>query len=157
MLAALHGPGALVDIGAGPGHLRRWLQPERISRYIAVDRFPPPAEAADGPVPAERIQASVETWQPPAIAIGALTACEVLDLVDAPGKVIERLAGQFASVGCVIVSMVAAPDGKPNWRRAAARVWDGLEATRWPVIDRVRVESRAAGLAWEIAAFRPHR
>ena len=79
----------------------------------------------------------------------------MLGFIDAPGPVLERIAGAFESVGCVIVSMVVPRPDKPNWQRSATRVWTALAATDWPLVDRVRVESASARLAWDIEVRRP--
>lgn len=153
-----HGPGEVVDLGAGPGYQRRWLHPRFCTRYVAVDvsrtaldRMPP-AE-----VPAETVCCAIESYTPPARPIGAIVCAEVLYALEHPGRELSRIAAAAPAVGAVILTLLAARPDKPNWQKGARIVWSDLEPLGWPVIERVSVAASTRGIGWDIAVLKPNR
>lgn len=153
-----HGPGEVVDLGAGPGYQRRWLHPRFCTRYVAVDvsrtaldRMPP-AE-----VPAETVCCAIESYTPPSRPIGAIVCAEVLYALEHPGRELSRIAAAAPAVGAVILTLLAARPDKPNWQKGSRIVWSDLEQLGWPVLERVSVAASTRGIGWDIAVLKPNR
>ena len=64
-----------------------------------------------------------------------------------------RIAQATRSTKAIIVSLVVPNARKPNWRKAVDFVWEAFERCPLEVIDRVRIESNAAGIGWDVALF----
>lgn len=161
VIAALiegHGPGEVVDLGAGPGYQRRWLHPRFCTRYVAVDvsrtaldKLPP------GDVPADTVCGSIESFTPPARPVGTIVCAEVLYALEHPGRELARIAAAVPSLGAVIVTLLASRPDKPNWEKGARIVRAELEALGWPVVERVSVRAATRGIGWDIAVLKPTR
>ena len=152
--SAGHGP--VVEIGSGKGHLLGWLDPVETSEYVAVDME---AELLSGlrhdAIPITRHAARMEDFAPAGLPIAALVASEVLYYVEEPGRHLTRIWRSAGHIELAIVSSVLPRPDKPNWQRGYDRVTRALAETRWPVLDRIHIESAEANLAWEIVALRP--
>lgn len=106
-------------------------------------------------IPVTRHASRFEDFTLSAAPIAALVASEVLYYVEEPGRHLTRIWRSSGHVELALVSSVLPRPDKPNWRRGYDRVVAALADTGWPVLDRVRIESAEANLAWEIVALRP--
>lgn len=155
-LVESHGPGDVIDLGAGPGFQRRWLHPRFCTRYVAVDVSRTALDKLPaGEVPAETVCTSIESFTPPARPIGSIVCAEVLYALEHPGRELARIAAAAPSVGAVIVTLLAARPDKPNWAKGSAIVWAELESLGWPVVERVSVRASTRGIGWDIAVLKP--
>jgi trans-aconitate methyltransferase len=150
-----HARGELIDLGCGRGHQLAWLRPADVTRYIGVDVS---ANALAGlpqsPIPVETVVGSIEDYHPPARDIGAIVCAEALYFLDDPVGPLVRIAREAKSAKAIIASLVVPNERKPNWRKGVDYVWGAFERSGLSVIDRVRVESSAAGIGWDIAIYR---
>lgn len=153
-LAARHATGEMIDLGCGGGHQLLWLRPEHVTRYVAVDlsatalnRLP------HSVIPVEKVVSSIEDYHPPARDFGAIVCAEALYFLDDPIGPLRRIAGEARSAKAMIVSLVVPNERKPNWRKRVDFVWTAFERSGLPRIDRVRVESSSAGIAWDVGIY----
>ncbi len=150
------GRGPVVEIGSGKGHLLGWLEPVETSEYVAVDMDAEfLSDLRHDTIPVTRHAARMEDFTPAGTPIAALVASEVLYYVEEPGRHLTRIWRAAGHIELALVSSVLPRPDKPNWRRSYDRVVAALADTDWPVLDRIRIESTEANLAWEIVALRP--
>ena len=156
LITSFAGRGPVVEIGSGDGHLLGWLDPAATPEYIAVDLD---TELLSGlrhvAIPIVRRTSRMEDFTPEAAPIAALVASEVLCYVEEPGRHLNRIWNAARHIELAVVSSVLPHAGKPNWQRGYDRVIAALAETQWPILDRIRIESAATKLAWEIVALRP--
>ena len=151
---ASYTPGEILDLGCGPGDLLTWIKPGSVTRYSGVDVSEVAlARIADQPFPTERINMSLSEFQPPARDIATVVASEVLYFVDDPAHQVKRIVEGCASVGSVIISLVAPNDRKPNWERASSQIWSQFDEIGWLCHQSVRVESHQRGVGWDIRFY----
>ena len=156
-LISQHARGEVIDLGCGRGHQLTWLRREDVPRYTAVDISATALAALPlSAIPADTVVSSIEDYHPPARAIGALICAEALYFLEDPVGALRRIAAETASVQALIVSLVVPSERKPNWRKDVERVWSAFETSGWPLIDKVRVESHVATIAWDVAIYHPH-
>lgn len=154
-LISRHAPGEVIDLGCGRGQQLLWLRPEDVTRYTAVDVSTTALAAVPhGPIPRETVVSSIEDYHAPARAVGAIVCSEVLYFIADPVGELLRIAREAMSATAIIVSLVVPNERKPNWRKDVETVWRAFEQSGMPLIDRVRVESSAAQIAWDIALYR---
>ncbi|MEZ5774248.1 MAG: class I SAM-dependent methyltransferase [Hyphomicrobiaceae bacterium] len=154
-LIGQHARGEVIDLGAGRCPLLAWLRPGEVTRYIGVDLSATALAAMPAsPIPSETITTSIEAFPMPDRPVGALVCAEALYFLDDPVGVLKAKVEAAQEVAAVVVSLVVPRPDKPNWKRNADRIWQGLEATGWPLVDKVRVGSEAAGIAWDVAVYR---
>ena len=154
-LISRHAPGAVIDLGCGRGQQLLWLRREDVIRYIGVDVSPTALAAMpQSPIPTETVASAIEDYHAPAIEVGAIICSEVLYFVDDPVGQLQRIAREAKSASAIIVSLVVPSDKKPNWRRDVEFVWNAFGGSGMPLIDRVRVDSSAAQIAWDVALYR---
>jgi trans-aconitate methyltransferase len=150
-----HAPGEVIDLGCGRGHQLAWLRTADVPRYTGVDVSASAlATLVRSPIPTETVLSSIEDYHAPARAIGAIVCAEALYFLDDPVGPLERIAREAKSVKAIIVSLVVPNERKPNWRKGVDSVWGAFERSGLDVIDRVRVESTHAGIAWDVAIYR---
>jgi hypothetical protein len=159
MASLLHshaGPGRVAELGAGRGHLLAWLDPRQVTAYEAIDID---AGLLAGlrhvSIAIARQHLSVEAYAPERGQLAGLVAAEVLYYVEEPGHHLLRIWRAAGAIDVALVSSVLPRPDKPNWRRGYDRVRGALAHTGWPILDTVRIESAADGLAWEVVALRP--
>lgn len=155
-LISQHARGEVIDLGCGRGHQLMWLRAADVTRYVGVDVS---ATALEGfpasSIPVEKVVCSIENYHPPRRAAGALICAEALYFVANPAGCLKRIANELESLDAIVVSLVVPSESKPNWRKDVDFVWGALAASGWPLLDRVRVSSSAAGIAWDVAIYRP--
>ena len=154
-LISRHAPGDVIDLGCGRGQQLSWLRPADVTRYVGVDVS---ATALAGippsPIPTESVVSSIEDYHAASRPIGAIVCAEVLYFIADPVGELKRIAREAGSAKAIIVSLVVPNDRKPNWRRDVESVWTAFDQSGMPLLDRVRVESSAAGIAWDVALYR---
>ena len=151
---ASYTPGEVLDLGCGPGDLLTWLKPGSVTNYIGVDISEVAlARIKDQPFPIERIAASLSDFTPPPRDIATIVASEVLYFVDDPARHIKRIVDGCASVGSVVISLVAPNERKPNWERASIRVWAQFDELGWPCHQSVRVHNHRQGAGWDLKFY----
>lgn len=156
LIKSFAGRGQIVEIGSGDGHLLGWLDPGMTSAYVAVDiETAALARLAHDRIAIVRQAARLEDFTPDANPIAALVASEVLYYVEEPGRQLLRIWRAAGHVEIALVSSVLPRPDKPSWQRGYDRVARAIGQTQWPVLDRIRIESAEAKLAWEIVALRP--
>ena len=157
-MIAQHARGEVIDLGCGRGHQLDWLRPSDVTRYTAVDVSPTAlAGLPQSAIPVETAIAAIEDYHPPQRDIGAIICAEALYFLEDPVAPLLRIARETRSTKAIIVSLVVPNARKPNWRKAVDFVWNAFERSRLEVIDRVRVESSAAGIGWDVAIYRAPR
>lgn len=156
-LISRHAPGEVIDLGCGRGHQLAWLRPQDVTRYIGVDvsstaltGFPASS------IPAETVASAIEDYHPPSRDIGAIVCAEALYFLDDPVGTLRRIADEAASVKAIIVSLVVPSERKPNWRKDVDFVWGAFDRSSLALVDKVRVSSSAAQIAWDVALYRGH-
>jgi len=150
-----HAPGEVIDLGCGRGHQLRWLRREDVTRYTGVDVSPTAlAGLPRSPIPTETVVSSIEDYHAPAREIGAIICAEALYFLDDPVGPLQRIAREAKSAKAIIASLVVPSDSKPNWRKGVEFIWGAFEKSGLPLIDKIRVESSAAQIAWDVAVFR---
>lgn len=154
-LISRHAPGEVIDLGCGRGQQLLWLRPADVTRYTGVDVSPTALAALpQSPIPSETVVSSIEDYRAPARAVGAIVCSEVLYFVADPVGELQRIARDATSVAAIIVSLVVPNERKPNWKKDVDAVWSAFERSGMPLLDRVRVESSAARIAWDVALYR---
>ncbi|MBP8295479.1 MAG: class I SAM-dependent methyltransferase [Burkholderiales bacterium] len=150
-----HAPGEVIDLGCGRGQQLGWLRPADVTRYTGVDVS---ATALAGVprsvIPTATVVSAIEDYRAPARDIGAIICAEALYFLEDPVGPLLRIAREAASAKAIIVSLVVPNERKPNWRRDVESVWSAFERSGLPLIDRIRVGSDAAQIAWDVAAYR---
>ena len=145
----------MIDLGCGRGQQLGWLRPADVTRYTGVDVS---ATALAGVprsvIPTETVVSAIEDYRAPARDIGAIICAEALYFLEDPVGPLLRIAREAASAKAIIVSLVVPNERKPNWRRDVESVWNAFERSGLPLIDRIRVGSDAAQIAWDVAAYR---
>ncbi len=150
-----HAPGEVIDLGCGRGHQLAWLRAEDVTRYTGVDVSASALAALpQSPIPAETVLSSIEDYHAPARDIGAIICAEALYFLDDPVGPLVRIAGEAKSATAIIVSLVVPNERKPNWRKGVDFVWGAFERSGLALIDKVRVESSVARIAWDVAIYR---
>jgi hypothetical protein len=156
MIRSYGGQGRVVELGGVGGYLLGWLDPGQISAYDAVDIDADlHAGLRHDRIPVTFSHQPIETYTPATTPTADMAASEVLYFVEAPGAQLLRIWRTVARIDIALISCVLPRFDKPNWQRGYDRVEQAIEATGWPVIDRIRVESTDAGLAWEVTMLRP--
>ncbi|MDH3741152.1 MAG: class I SAM-dependent methyltransferase [Hyphomicrobiales bacterium] len=151
---ASYTPGEVIDLGCGPGDLLSWLKPGSVTHYTGVDVSEVAlAKVADQSFPVDRVAMSLTDYTPPARDIGTIVASEVLYFVDEPASHVKRIVDACASVGAVVISLVAPNERKPNWERASNRVWAQFDNLGWDCHQSVRVENYARGTGWDLRFY----
>ena len=154
-LISSHASGEVIDLGCGRGQQLRWLRAEDVTRYVGVDVSPTAlAGVPEGPIPTETVVSSIEDYHAPARPVGAIVCAEALYFLEDPVGQLLRIAREAASAKAIIVSLVVPSDRKPNWRRDVDFVWNAFEQSGLPLIDKVRVGSSSAQIAWDVALYR---
>ena len=158
-MIAEHASGEVIDLGCGRGHQLAWLRPGDVTRYTGVDVS---ASALAGmpqsPIPVETVISAIEDYRAPDRDVGAIVCAEALYFLDDPVAPLVRIARETRSTKAIIASMVVPNPRKPNWRKAVDFVWDAFHRSGLAEIDRIRVESGAAGIGWDVAIYRaPNR
>jgi SAM-dependent methyltransferase len=154
-LISRHAPGDVIDLGCGRGQQLRWLRPEDVTRYIGVDVSPTAlADVPKSSIPTETVVSSIENYHAPAREIGAIICAEVLYFLEDPAAQLRRIARETKSAKAIIISLVVPNERKPNWRKDVEAVWGAFERSGLPLIDKVRVSSEAAQIAWDVALYR---
>ena len=154
-LISRHAPGEVIDLGCGRAQQLQWLRREDVTRYIGVDVSPTAlAGVPQSPIPTETVVSSIEDYHPPAREIGAIICAEALYFLDDPVGPLQRIARETTSAKAIIVSLVVPNERKPNWRKDVEFVWDAFERSGLPLVDRVRVGSSLAQIAWDVALYR---
>ena len=157
-LVSQHAPGEMIDLGCGRGHQLLWLRPEDVTRYIAVDLSPMAlSRLPHSAIPVETVVSSIEDYHPPARDFGAIVCAEALYFLDDPVGPLQRISREARSAKALILSLVVPNERKPNWRKRVDFVWNAVERSGLPRLDRVRVESSAAGIAWDVGIYRLDR
>lgn len=153
-LVSSHGRGTVLDLGCGRGHLLAWLRPDHVARYIGVDVSEKAlAHLPNALIPAETICSPLEAFSAGGRAVDTVVCSELLCYIDDPGGQMARIVESATGVRCAIVTAVVPTEAKPNWRKGVEAVWAGMQATGWPLLERVRVSSELSGIAWDIAAY----
>ncbi len=151
---AAHAPGEVIDLGSGKGRLLNYARPGSISRYVAVDVARSALdEVPPAPFPIETHCLSIEEFTPEKRAVGTLVASEVLYFLDNPAEHVARIADACETLEAVVVSLLAPNPEKPNWCRAAERVWSGFNELGWARHQSVRVENDSKGTGWDVVLF----
>ncbi len=151
---ASYTPGEVLDLGCGPGDLLTWIKPGCVSRYTAVDISEVAlAKIPDQAFPVDRIALSLSDFQPPARDIAAVVASEVLYFVDDAADHVKRIVEGCASVGSVVISLVAPNQRKPNWQRASNRVWSQFDDIGWTCHQSVHVENHQRDAGWDLKFY----
>ena len=154
-LISSHAPGEVIDLGCGRGQQLTWLRPEDVTRYVGVDVSPTAlARVPKSPIPTETVAAAIEDYHAPARDIGSIICAEALYFLDDPVGSLLRIAREACSVKAIVVSLVVPNERKPNWRSDVEFVWNAFDESRLPLVDRVRVDSRQAQVAWDVALYR---
>lgn len=154
-LVSRHAPGEVVDLGCGRGQQLAWLRREDVTRYVGVDVSPTAlGRVPQSPIPTETVVSSIEDYHAPAREIGAIICAEALYFLEDPVGPLLRIAREASSARAIIVSLVVPNERKPNWRRDVEFVWDAFEQSGLPLIDRIRVGSTVAQIAWDVALYR---
>ena len=147
--------GEVIDLGCGRGHQLRWLRREDVTRYIGVDISPTAlAGLPQSPIPTETVVSSIEDYHAPAREIGAIICAEALYFLEDPVAPLQRIAREATSAKAIIASLVVPNESKPNWRKGVEFIWGAFEKSGLPLIDKIRVESHAAQIAWDVAIYR---
>ena len=153
-----HAPGEVIDLGCGRGHQLSWLRSEDVTRYTGVDVSPTAlAGVPRSPIPTEIVVSAIEDYHAPAREIGAIICAEALYFLEDPVGPLRRIAREATSAKAIIVSLVVPNERKPNWRKDVEFVWGAFEKSGLPLIDKIRVESSAAQIAWDVALYRVPR
>ena len=151
---ASYTPGEVLDLGCGPGDLLTWVKPDSVTRYTGVDVSEVAlARIADQAFPVDRVVESLTDYTPPARDIATVVASEVLYFVDDPALHLKRIVDGCASVGSVVVSLVAPNDRKPNWEKASNRVWSQFDDLGWQCHQTVRVQNHGQGAGWDLRFY----
>jgi trans-aconitate methyltransferase len=154
-LISSHAPGEVIDLGCGRGQQLRWLRGEDVTRYVGVDVSATAlAGVPHSPIPTETVVSSIEDYHPPAREVGAIICAEALYFLEDPVGPLLRIARETTSAKAIIVSLVVPSDRKPNWRKDVEFVWNAFEQSGLPLIDKIRVGSNAAQIAWDVALYR---
>ena len=154
-LISRHAPGEVIDLGCGRGQQLRWLRGEDVTRYTGVDVSATAlADVPQSPIPTETVVSSIEDYHAPAREVGAIICAEVLYFLEDPVGQLRRIVSEAAAAKAVIVSLVVPTENKPNWRKDVDFVWGAFDRSGWPLVDRVRVGSSAAQIAWDVALYR---
>jgi trans-aconitate methyltransferase len=154
-LISRHGQGEVIDLGCGRGHQLAWLRPQDVTRYIGVDVSPTALSSLPASsIPAETVTSAIEDYHPPARAIGAIVCAEALYFLADPVAPLLRIAREARSVKAIVISLVVPNERKPNWRKDVESVWDAYGRSGLPLVDKVRVASETAGIAWDVALYR---
>jgi len=153
-LISRHAPGEVIDLGCGRGHQLGWLRPQDVERYVGVDISPTAlAGFPRSAIPAETVASAIEDYHAPPRDIGAIICAEALYFLDDPVATLRRIASEARSVKALIVSLVVPSERKPNWRKDVDFVWDAFDRSGWPMLDKVRVASSTAQIAWDVALY----
>ena len=154
-LISQHAPGEVIDLGSGRCQQLSWLRPGYVTRYTGVDvsatalaALPPSA------IPSETVVSAIEDYHAPARPVGAIVCSEVLYFVADPVGELRRIARETTAAKAIVVSLVVPSERKPNWRKDVDAVWTAFEKSGLLLIDRVRVDSSAAAIAWDVALYR---
>lgn len=154
-LISRHAPGEVIDLGCGRGQQLAWLRPEDVTRYVGVDVSPTAlSRVPQSPIPTETVVSSIEDYHAPAREIGAIVCAEALYFLEDPVGHLLRIAREASSSRAIIASLVVPSEQKPNWRRDVEFVWNAFEESGVPLVDRIRVASSLAGIAWDVALYR---
>ncbi len=157
-LIASYAPGEVIDLGAGPGYLLRFLSPATTTRYIAVDASATAlAGLPESAIPVETFAGTIEEFRAPPRDLGAIVSAEAVYFLTDAGAELARLVAQARSCRAVIITLVVGSDKKPNWQRSSDKALASLARTGWPLIERVRVASEATGKAWDVVLYQPGR
>lgn len=150
-----HSPGAVIDLGCGRGQQLEWLRPQDVARYTGVDVSATALAAIPpSPIPTETVVSSIEDYHPPAHQVGAIICAEALYFLEDPVGQLQRVARETKSASAIVISLVVPNEKKPNWRKDVDLVWDAFERSGLPLVDRVRVGSSAAQIAWDVALYK---
>ena len=154
-LISTHAQGEVIDLGCGRGQQLRWLRGEDVTRYVGVDVSPTAlAGVPQSPIPTETVVSAIENYHAPAREVGAIICAEALYFLDDPVGHLRRIAGEATSAKALIVSLVVPSERKPNWRKDVDFVWNAFDQSGLPPIDKIRVGSSAAQIAWDVAIYR---
>ena len=154
-MIAEHARGEVIDLGCGRGHQLAWLRPHDVTRYTGVDVSPSAlARIPASPIAVDAVLSAIDDYHAPPRDIGAIVCAEALYFLADPVAPLIRIARETRSTKAIIASLVVPSARKPNWRKAVDFVWHAFERSSLVVIDRVRVESSAAGIGWDVAIYR---
>ena len=154
-LISRHAPGEVIDLGCGRGQQLAWLRREDVTRYVGVDVSPTAlGRVPRSPIPTETVVSTIEDYHAPAREIGAIICAEALYFLEDPVGPLLRIARETSSTRAIIVSLVVPNERKPNWRKDVEFVWNAFEQSGLPLIDRIRVGSSLAQIAWDVALYR---
>ena len=154
-LISRHAPGEVIDLGCGRGQQLAWLRREDVTRYVGVDVSPTAlGRVPRSPIPTETVVSAIEDYHAPAREIGAIICAEALYFLEDPVGPLLRIARETSSTRAIIVSLVVPNERKPNWRKDVEFVWNAFEQSGLPLIDRIRVGSSLAQIAWDVALYR---
>ncbi len=144
----------IADIGSGEGLLARYLDPQKIARYVAIDVSGEAlARISDLHPDVVTVRAGLGEWdgKPEPRYPRVLVASEVLYYVPDGVEQLKVLAHQEGAAG-IIVSCVSGRPDKPNWTASSRRLWTELATTGWQMQARRRVATPRN--AWDITAYR---
>ena len=154
-LISRHAPGEVIDLGCGRGQQLAWLRREDVTRYVGVDVSPTAlGRVPRSPIPTETVVSTIEDYHAPAREFGAIICAEALYFLEDPVGPLLRIARETSSTRAIIVSLVVPNERKPNWRKDVEFVWNAFEQSGLPLIDRIRVGSSLAQIAWDVALYR---
>ena len=139
----------------GRGQQLAWLRREDVTRYTGVDVSATAlAGVPQSAIPSETVVSSIEDYHAPAREVGAIICAEALYFLEDPVGSLQRIAGETTSAKAIIISLVVPNERKPNWRRDVEAVWNEFGQSGLPLIDKIRVGSSAAQIAWDVALYR---
>ena len=156
-IAARTGAVEVVDIGCGEGLLLEVLQPADVRRYVGIDvspvalaRIPPSA------IDTLRICSPISRWdgKPAPAAPRVLVASEILYYEEEGVEKLRSLSTDGGAIA-IIISCVAGRPDKPNWERAANRLWALVDGTGLKVVESCSVSDPVCGTRWDIKRLLP--